>query len=100
MTSRQGSPIRVRGHQTHVSCIVASGHLLANTVVGVFIETVIRVFIRAAFPCVCYVSVRSNGRRVTVSVAEGCRTVGADVTCSWDEQAGDVVVASGGREPR
>ena len=92
VSSRQDSPKRVQCHHTHVSCPVASVHLLADTVVGVFI--------RSASPCACHASVHSNGRHVTVSVAEGCRTIGADVTYGWDEQAGDVIVASGGRVPQ
>ena len=56
-------------------------------------------FIRAASPCVCHASVRSNGSHVTVSVADGCRTIGVDVTCDFDEQSGDIIVASSCREP-
>ena len=92
VTNPQGSPKRVQCHHTHVSCPVSSGHLLAETVVGVFI--------RSASQCACRASVRSNGRHVTVSVIECCRTIGADVTCGWDEQASDVIVASGGRLPQ
>ncbi|KAI0232866.1 hypothetical protein LSAT2_016860, partial [Lamellibrachia satsuma] len=43
----------------------------------------------------------SNGRHVTVSVTEGCRAIcteGIDINCGWDEQGGDVIVASGGYE--
>ena len=84
VTSRQGSPKRVRGHHTHVSCLVASVHLLA--VVGVYTRQALhaRVTLRGT----------SNGMHITVSVAEGCRTIGPDVT--W----GDVIIASGGHGPQ